>query len=271
MHPNPQNPLADVTLEERSQKALRDPSNAIKPQIPEKSFFPKDALVEKSPEKGELKRIIGLQITPSDLKALVEWKQNEKPSWESIRNFSRIGHFLEESAHFDKYFMKAVRSFRNKFVNVPPRFRRFCRRSQAQATCLDFPFSEPPADLPPNLVCFFSSNYFSVPSSSFLQRRISKKKKVFFYVRNPQSVDSSTKSEISSTHQDHSLILKDRQLVSNFLGKGSSFDSHDDFDSQEKLKEGSNRLDSPPVEGRKKAKLDLLPEGLNTSFISHDS
>jgi hypothetical protein len=245
---DPQNTFTDIIQKERAQKAMEDPAEKILPPKqaspvepdPNESFF-----FEKHEKSGsenltqsfktvhkntEMKRILGLKITSSDIKAKVEWKDPDlKTSWESIQDFSRVNHFLQEAGEFNVYFGKRVRRYQNKFINVPPRYKRFCRRSHT-SPMLDFQFGfsgvNELEDPMPNLISFFSNTYFSVSSSHLLKRRISKKKKIFYYVRNPESVESSMKSELSSTHQDNSLLLKDHTLVADFIGNKSLKDDH---------------------------------------------
>lgn len=241
MFPEPTNSLTDVSKTERVRKALNDPLLQKKP--PKDSAQRFDSPKNREPgvpgpssplsspnKKFQFKRIVGVQITPSDLRALVEWKDaSKKASWESIRHFSRVNHFLEESGQFNKYFRKKVGRFQHKFISVPPRFHRFCRRSQSPRLP-DFQFDFPAVGDPlPNLVSFFSATYFSVSSSVLLKRRIAKKKKIFYYVRNPESVESPEKSEVSSAIQEESLALKDQPLLPDFVQdksvKDASFQS----------------------------------------------
>lgn len=196
---------------------------------------------KKEKRRLELQRIIGLKITPSDLKALVEWKDtSEEPSWESIQNFSRINHFLEESSDFDAYFRSIMTQLRPQFVRPIPGFQRLCKRTYPQ----DFAFyNYPPiaSSTPstPNLESYFSSHYFPASTTSQFEQKLSKKRKIFYYVRDPQSVESSNKSDTSSLN-DNSLIFKNHNIISSFVGCKSCCKNSFEFENEEVDNSSSN-------------------------------
>ena len=244
MYQVPVNSLSNNIQLESSQKALRDLS-PVKKRVSLPSQFPfyfsdsqgfsGDPLSNPQiKQKRQIHKIIGLKVTPSDLKALVEWKDpREQTSWISIKNFSRVDQFIQEAGDFSNYFKKIISHFKARFPSKATRFRKFCRRTFSPPSGLeDFPLTLSCLAPVPSLVSYFSRNYFTATSSCQLRKRISKNKRIFFYVRNPQSVESSTKSESSFT-QDNSLNLSNHHLITSFLReKARNPSSSDEQDSQ---------------------------------------
>lgn len=256
MHQNSSDSLNILIHKERSLKMIQDHANLHQKSAPHQlhpnnlencctkptncscSNIKRKAISDpvkpkKEKRRLELQRIIGLKITPSDLKALVEWKDaTEEPSWESIQNFSRINHFLEESSDFDAYFRSIMTQLRPKFVRPIPGFQRLCKRTYPQDLGF-YNYSSLANAKPstPNLVSYFSSKYFPASTTSQFKQKVSKKRKIFYYVRDPQSVESSNKSDTSSQN-DNSLSFNNHKMISSFVGCKSccknSFELEDD-------------------------------------------